>query len=53
MKINSVIRRTIIIINGEEFIVNDSNLTESVREHHSANDECLIDNEDVISFVGN
>ena len=45
MKINSVIRRTIII--------NDSNLTESVREHHSLNDECLIDNEDVISFVGN
>ena len=53
MKIESVIRRTIIIINGEEFIVNDSNLTESVREHHSLNDECLIDNEDVISFVGN
>ena len=53
MNIDSVIRRTVIIINGEEFIVSESDLTEIVREHHLLNDECLIDNEDVISFVGN
>jgi uncharacterized protein YlzI (FlbEa/FlbD family) len=52
MNIESVVRRTVIIINGEEFIVNESDLTELVREHHLLNDECFIDNEDVINFVG-
>jgi uncharacterized protein YlzI (FlbEa/FlbD family) len=52
MNIESVVRRTVIIINGEEFIVNESDLTELVREHHLLNDECFIDNEDVIDFVG-
>ena len=52
MNIESVIRRTVIIINGEEFIVSESDLTESVREHHLLNDECLTDNEDVLNFFG-
>ncbi len=51
MNIESVIRRTVIVINGEEFIVNESDLTELVREHHLLNDECFIDNEDVCDFV--
>lgn len=53
MNIESVIRRTVIIINGDEFIVSESDLTENVREHHLLNDECFFDNEDVIHFVGN
>ena len=53
MNIESVIRRTVIIINGEEFIVSESDLTESVREFHLLNDECLIDNTDVLNFFGN
>ena len=53
MKIESVIRKTIVVVNGEEFIVSESDLTESVREYHLLNDECLMDNEDVIDFVGN
>jgi hypothetical protein len=52
MNIESVIRRTVIIINGEEFIVSESDFTESVREFHLLNDECLVDNADVIDFVG-
>ena len=52
MNIESVIRRTVIIINGEEFIVSESDLTESVREHHLLNDECFTDNEDVLNFFG-
>jgi hypothetical protein len=52
MNIESVIRRTVIIINGEEFIVNESDVTENVREHHLLNDECLTNEEDVINFVG-
>jgi hypothetical protein len=50
--IRSVVRRTVIIINGEEFIVNESDLTELVREHHLLNDECFTNEEDVINFVG-
>ena len=53
MKIESVIRRTIIIINGEARIINESDLTELVRNHHLLNDECITSNEDVINFVGN
>ena len=53
MNIESVIRRTVIIINGEEFIVSESDFTESVREYNLLNDECLVDNADVIDFVGN
>jgi hypothetical protein len=52
MNIESVVRRTVIIINGEEFIVNESDLTELVREHHLLNDECFTNEEDVINFVG-
>ena len=52
MNIESVIRRTVIIINGEEFIVSESDLTESVLEHHLLNDECFTDNEDVLNFFG-
>lgn len=37
MNIESVIRRTIIIINGEEFIVNESDLTEIVTRTHLKN----------------
>jgi len=50
MNIESVIRRTVIIINGEEFIVSESDFTESVREYNLLNDECLVDNADVIDF---
>ena len=52
MKIESVIRKTIVVVNGEEFVVSESDFTESVREYHLLNDECLIDNQDVIDFVG-
>ena len=51
MNIESVIRKTIVIVNGVEFIVNESDLTELVREHHLLNDEYFIDNEDVRDFV--
>ena len=52
MKIESVIRRTVIVINGQEFIVNESDITEKVRDHHLLNDECFTNEEDVINFVG-
>ena len=51
MNIKSVIRRTVIVINGEEFIVNESDITEKVRDHHLLNDECFTNEEDVINFV--
>jgi hypothetical protein len=53
MNIKSVIRRTVIVINGQEFIVNESDITENVREHHLLNDGCFTNEEDVINFVGN
>jgi len=52
IKIDSVIRKTIIIINGEEFIVNEENLTENVIDHHTLNDLCFFDNEDILHFLG-
>jgi hypothetical protein len=52
MNIESIVRRTVIIINGEEFIVNEENLTENVIEHHTLNDLCLSDNEDILHFLG-
>jgi uncharacterized protein YlzI (FlbEa/FlbD family) len=51
MKIESVIRRTVIVINGQEFIVNESDITEKVRDHHLLNDECFTNEEDVINFI--
>jgi hypothetical protein len=52
IKIDSVIRKTIIIINGEEFIVNEENLTENIIDHHTLNDLCFFDNEDILHFLG-
>jgi hypothetical protein len=52
IKINSVIRKTIIVINGEECSINEEDLTEHVIDHHTLNDLCLIDNEDVLHFLG-
>jgi uncharacterized protein YlzI (FlbEa/FlbD family) len=52
MNIESVIQRTIIIINGQEFIINESDLTERVIDYHLLNDECITNEEDVINFLG-
>jgi hypothetical protein len=52
IKINSVIRKTIIVINGEECSVNEEDLTEHVIDYHTLNDLCLIDNEDILHFLG-
>jgi predicted metallo-beta-lactamase superfamily hydrolase len=52
MKIESVIRRTIIIINGEARIINESDLTELVLDHHLLNDDVFTNEEDVINFLG-
>ena len=52
IKINSVIRKTIIVINGEECSVHEEDLTEHVIDYHTLNDLCLIDNEDILHFLG-
>jgi hypothetical protein len=51
MTIESVIRKTIVVVNGEEFLVSESDITEKVRDHHLLNDECFTNEEDVINFV--
>jgi len=52
IKIDSVIRKTIIVINGKECFVNEEDLTEHVIDYHTLNDLCLIYNEDILHFLG-
>ena len=52
IKIESVIRKTIIIINGEELSVNEENLTEYILDHHTLNDLCFSDNEEILHHLG-
>ena len=52
IKIESVIRKTIIIINGEELSTKEENLTEYIVDHHTLNDLCFSDNEEILHYLG-
>ena len=52
IKIESVIRKTIIIINGEECSTKEENLTEYIVDHHTLNDLCFSDNEEILHHLG-
>lgn len=52
MRIESVIRKTIIIINGEECSTKEENLTEHIVDHHTLNDLCFSDNEEILHHLG-
>ena len=52
IKIDSVIRKTIIIINGEECSTKEENLTEYIVDHHTLNDLCFSDNEEILHHLG-
>jgi hypothetical protein len=52
MRIESVIRKTIIIINGEECSTKEENLTGYIVDHHTVNDLCFSDNEEILHHLG-